>query len=79
MEWREAIGATTNAQKNSAPTRLAYRWVKGLAGWQHSAVAGTFLSSSSQMSRGLGGGILCRGFWMRGLSLVTCLYQQQLY
>ena len=31
--WRDAIGATS---KNGTPTRLAYRWLKGLTGWTRS-------------------------------------------
>ena len=32
-EWRTAIGATTSSPVGKTPTRLAYRWLKGLAGW----------------------------------------------
>ena len=39
LEWRVAIGATGVVKNASrAPTRFAYRWVKGLAGWQQSPV-----------------------------------------
>ena len=34
--WRNAIGATTSEACGRAPTRLAYRWVKGLTGWTQS-------------------------------------------
>ena len=33
--WRLAIGATT---KTGTPTRLAYRWLKGLTGWSKSPI-----------------------------------------
>ena len=31
--WRVAIGATTDGTNVKTPTRLAYRWLKGLTGW----------------------------------------------
>ena len=31
--WRTAIGASASAPGSKTPTRLAYRWLKGLAGW----------------------------------------------
>ncbi len=38
-QWRVALGASTAAQDLAkAPTKLAYRWVKGLAGWQQSPI-----------------------------------------
>ena len=37
-DWAEAIGATMCAQKNRGPTKLAYRWVKGITGWSRSQV-----------------------------------------
>ena len=35
LKWKTAIG-TASATK--MPTRLAYRWVKGLTGWQQSPI-----------------------------------------
>ena len=35
-EWREAIGATNNNSRRTSPTRLAYRWLKGITGWTKS-------------------------------------------
>ena len=34
--WRAAIGATANQQGQKTPSKLAYRWLKGLAGWEKS-------------------------------------------
>lgn len=36
--WRQALGATSADQLGSAPTQLAYRWLKGTAGWVRSPV-----------------------------------------
>ena len=36
QEWRNAIGATASGPAARAPTRLAYRWLKGLTGWEKS-------------------------------------------
>ena len=36
QSWRTAIGATADSQKTKAPSRLAYRWLKGLTGWSKS-------------------------------------------
>ena len=38
-EWRAMIGATTEGGKPKAPTRFAYRWLKGLGGWTRSPVS----------------------------------------
>ena len=35
QEWRTAVGAVTIAGSKT-PTRLAYRWIKGLTGWSKS-------------------------------------------
>jgi hypothetical protein len=35
VEWKSAIGVTSTARM---PTKLAYRWVKGLTGWQQSPI-----------------------------------------
>ena len=35
-EWRNAIGATGDDGAARTPTRLAYRWLKGLTGWSKS-------------------------------------------
>ena len=34
--WRNAIGATSSTPHTKTPTRLAYRWLKGLTGWSKS-------------------------------------------
>ncbi len=37
--WRQAVGATPEFPRcTPTPTKLAFRWVKGLAGWQHSPI-----------------------------------------
>ena len=39
QKWRVAIGAVVNIEGAAKiPTRLAYRWAKGLAGWQQSPI-----------------------------------------
>ena len=35
-QWRAAIGATTQQGTTKAPSRLAYRWLKGFTGWSKS-------------------------------------------
>ena len=37
-EWRASIGAPSADSPKAAPTKLAYRWVRGLVGWQHSPI-----------------------------------------
>lgn len=37
-DWRRCLGADGCSHK-AKPTKLAYRWLKGLQGWQHSTVA----------------------------------------
>jgi hypothetical protein len=37
-EWRAMIGASTVDGKAAVPTKLAYRWVRGLVAWHHSPI-----------------------------------------
>ena len=36
--WRQAVGASAASASDATPTRLAYRWIKGIRGWQKSPV-----------------------------------------
>ena len=46
-EWRAMIGATTEGGNAKTPTRLAYRWLKGLTGWARSPVSDNLLKPPS--------------------------------
>ncbi len=51
--WRCCIGATASDKFwQPKPTKLAYRWVKGLEGWQHSTVAKASWNDKVQVEDG---------------------------
>ena len=45
-DWRIAIGATAATSGAMTPTRLAYRWLKGLTGWTRSPIGLTALTTA---------------------------------
>ena len=45
-EWRVAVGGASSPSGTKTPTRLAFRWLKGLAGWTSSPI-GTIRQNDS--------------------------------
>ena len=44
--WRIRLGAVTGSTPKAGPTKAAYRWVRGLAGWQHSPIGAAELNDA---------------------------------
>ena len=44
--WRARLGTITSSKSQAAPTKTAYRWVRGLVGWHHSPIGVVELNNS---------------------------------
>ena len=51
-KWRELLGATSTRNSDFAPTRFAYRWIKGIDGWKRSPIGTSAQNASSQADAG---------------------------